>query len=85
MPGRSGLNKVHVIIQYLSMVRGSADLVWPAPSVPQLDVLLVLDAVQVLVEPVQQEGQKLLAVMLLVAQELRRKVAHFGLHTHTRT
>ena len=39
-------------------------------------------SVEVLVEAIQQEGQKLLGVVLLVAQELRGKVAHLRLHTH---
>ena len=38
-----------------------------------LDVPLLLDAVQVLVQAVQQERQQLLAVLLLVARELRRE------------
>ena len=37
-----------------------------------LDVGLLADAVQVLVQAVQQERQQLLAVVLLVAAELRR-------------
>lgn len=30
-------------------------------------------------QPIKQKGEKLLGVMLLVAEELRGKVAHFGL------
>lgn len=33
-------------------------------------------------EPVQQEGQQFLTVVLLVAQELRRKVTHLRLRRH---
>lgn len=54
-------------------------LVGSSVGIPQLDVLLVLDSVEVLVQAVQQERQQLLAVVLLVAQELRGKVAHLGL------
>lgn len=60
----------------------SAHLVLTPIGVPQLDVLFVFDSVQVFVQPVQQEGQQLLTVVLLVAQKLRRKVAHLRLHTN---
>lgn len=63
------------------MLRGH--LVRSSISIPQLDVLFVLDSVEVLVQAVQQEGQQLLAVVLLVAQELRGKVAHLGLQGAT--
>lgn len=61
----------------------SEHLVRSPVSVPQLDVLLVLDAVQVLVQAVQQEGEQLLAVVLLVAEKLRRKVSHLCLQRQT--
>lgn len=66
-------------------VGGAAHLVRASFGVPQFDVLFVLDPVQVFVQPVQQEGEQLLTVVLLVAQELGGKVAHLGLHTHTHT
>lgn len=50
--------------------RSQCYLIRPAIGIPQLDVLLVLDTVEVLMEAVQQEGQELLGVVLLVAQEL---------------
>lgn len=59
--------------------RRGCHLVGSSVGIPQLDVLLVLDSVEVLVQAVQQERQQLLAVVLLVAQELRGKVAHLGL------
>lgn len=49
-------------------------LVWPPIRVLVLHVRLVGDAVQVLVQPVQQEGQQLLAVLLRVPAELGRKL-----------
>lgn len=58
---------------------GWGHLVRSSFCIPQLDVLFVLDSVEVLVQAVQQERQQLLAVVLLVAQELRGKVAHLGL------
>lgn len=42
-----------------------------------LNVGLVLDPVDVLVQSIQQKGQELLAVMLLVAAELRSKLSDF--------
>lgn len=59
----------------------SQDLVWSTVCILELNVLFVLDAVQVLVQAVQQEGQKLLGVVLLVTQELGRKMAHLSLCT----
>lgn len=61
------------------------DLVGSAVGVLQLDVGLLPDAVQVLVKPVEQEGQQLVRVLLLVARELRRKPAHLSLKTQTQT
>lgn len=74
---KSGLRKQF----WANVLRGH--LVWSSISIPQLDVLFVLDSVEVLVQAVQQEGQQLLAVVLLVAQELRGKVAHLGLQGAT--
>ena len=62
---------------------GEAHLVRSSVGVTQLDVLFVFDSVQVFVQSVQQEGQQLLTVMLLVTQELRCKVTHLRLQTHT--
>lgn len=56
-------------------------LVRSAVCVLELNVLFVLDAVQVLVQAVQQEGQELLGVVLLVTQKLGRKMAHLSLRT----
>jgi len=47
-----------------------------AVVVAQLDVGLLPHAVQVLVQPVEQEGEQLLRVLLRVAAELRREAAH---------
>lgn len=66
----------------VSVCSGASHLVLSPVGVPQLDVLFVFDSVQVFVQPVQQEGQQLLTVVLLVAQKLRRKVAHLRLHTN---
>lgn len=66
----------------VGLCSGTTHLVLTPISVPQLDVLFVFDSVQVFVQPVQQEGQQLLTVVLLVAQKLRRKVAHLRLHTN---
>ena len=52
--------------QYTYGVRSSA-------RVLQLDVGLLVDAVEILVEGVQDEGQHLLRVVLLIAGELRRE------------
>lgn len=54
-------------------------LVGPAVGVLQLDVGLLADAVQVFMESVQQEGQQLVRVLLLIARELRREPAHLRL------
>ena len=51
----------------------------PPGSVGQLRGPLLLDAIQVLVQPVQEERQQLLRVMQLAAQELGREVADLGL------
>jgi hypothetical protein len=49
-----------------------------------LDVGFLLYPVDVLVQPVQQEGQELLAVVLLVATELGRKRSNLGLENARR-
>lgn len=54
-------------------------LVWTALGVPQGKVRLLLDAVQVFVKPVQQKGQQLLGVLLLVAGELGGKTSDLRL------
>lgn len=54
-------------------------LVWTALGVPQGEVRLLLDAVQVFVKPVQQKGQQLLGVLLLVAGELGGKTSDLRL------
>lgn len=51
----------------------------PSTSVLQLDIRFLSDAVQVFVKPVQEKGQQLMGVLLLVAGELGRKAAHLGL------
>lgn len=61
------------------------DLVGSAFSVLQLNVGLLPDAVQVLVKTVEQEGQQLVRVLLLVARELRRESPHLSLKTNTNT
>lgn len=61
------------------------DLVGSAVGILQLDVGLLPDAVQVLVKPVEQEGQQLVRVLLLVARELRREPAHLSLETQRDT
>ncbi len=55
------------------------DLVGPAVVVLQLDVGLLADAVEVFVQSVQQEGQQLVRVLLLIARELRSEPAHLSL------
>lgn len=42
-------------------------LIWTALRIPQGKIRLLLDTVQVFMEPVQQKGQQLLRVLLLVA------------------
>lgn len=54
-------------------------LIGPSISILELDVGLLPDAVQVLVKAIEEEGQKLMGVLLLVARELRGKAAHLGL------
>lgn len=53
--------------------------VGPPIGVLQLQVGLLLHAIQVFVQPVQQEGEQLLGVLLLVARKLRGEAAHLGL------
>lgn len=47
-------------------------LIWAAIAVLELHIGLVMHPVEVLVQPVQQEGKQLLAVVLLVTIEPRR-------------
>lgn len=54
-------------------------LVWTALGVPQGQIRLLLHPVQVFMKAVQQEGQQLLGVLLLVAGELRRKASNLCL------
>ena len=56
-----------------------AHLVRPAVGVLQRDVGLLPDAVKVLVETVQEEGQQLVGVLLLVPRELGGEPAHLRL------
>lgn len=42
-------------------------LVWTALGIPQGQIRLLFDPVQIFMEPVEQEGQQLLRVLLLVA------------------
>lgn len=42
-------------------------LIWTALCIPQGKIRLLLDTVQIFMEPVQQKGQQLLGVLLLVA------------------
>ena len=51
-------------------------VVRPILAVLELNVGLLFDPVQVLVEPVEEEGEQLLRVLLLVAGELRREPPH---------
>ena len=50
---------------------GRVYLINPAFGVIELDVWLIMDPIQILMEPVQEERQQLLRVMLLVAVERR--------------
>lgn len=54
-------------------------LVWTALRVPQGQIRLLLDTVQVFVKPIQQESQQLLGVLLLVAGKLRGKASNLCL------
>ena len=56
-------------------MRKDTNIVRPVFAVFEFDVGLRLDAVEVLVEAVQQEGQQLLRVLLVVARKLRREPA----------
>lgn len=51
----------------------------PAVGVLQLDVRLLPDAVQVLVEAVEEEGKEFVRILLLVARELGGEAAHLRL------
>lgn len=54
-------------------------LVWTALGIPQGQVRFLLHPVQVFMKAVQQKGQQLLGVLLLVAGELRGKAANLCL------
>lgn len=41
-------------------------LIWTALCIPQGQIRLLFDTIQIFMEPVQQEGQQLLGVLLLV-------------------
>lgn len=57
----------------------NAHLIWSPSSIAQFHIFLLLDAIEVLMQPIQEERQQLLRVMLLVAQKLGCKVANLGL------
>lgn len=57
-------------------------LVGPAVGVFQLNVRLLPDAVQIFVKSVQQEGQQLVRVLLLITRKLRSKPTHLSLQEH---
>ena len=54
-------------------------LVRSSVSVFHFEVRLLDDAVEVFVQAVEQEGEQLLRIVLLVARELRREAAHLQL------
>lgn len=64
-------------------VTGKLYLVWSSISIFELDVGLLPDAVQVLMQAVQKEGQQFVGVLLLIAWELRGKAPYLGLKTQT--
>lgn len=59
-------------------------LIRPPVRVHSFRIGLVLDAVQVLVQPIQQESHELLGVMLCVARELAGLAGHNGLEAGPR-
>lgn len=69
----------------MSVTVSVSHLVRSSLCVPQLDVFFVFDSVQIFMKTVQQKRQKLLAVVLLVTEELRCKVTYFCLDTDTHT
>lgn len=68
----------------MSFVRRSY-LIRTALSVSQGKIRLLLHTVQIFMEPIQQEGQQLLGVLLLVARELRSETPNLCLNTNTKT
>lgn len=59
-------------------------LIRTALSVSQGKIRLLLHTVQIFMEPIQQKGQQLLGVLLLVARELRSETPHLCLKTKAR-
>lgn len=59
-------------------------LIRTALGISQGKIRLLLHAVQIFMEPIQQEGQQLLGVLLLVARELRRETPNLCLKTKPR-
>lgn len=53
-------------------------------GVSQGKIRLLLHTVQIFVEPIQQEGQQLLGVLLLVTRELRSESPNLCLKTKAR-
>ena len=71
----------HAVVAHLVALPalGGPHFVWLTSVVRVLDVRLLFDAVEVLVDAVKQEAQKLLRVVLLVASKLRGKLRNAGL------
>lgn len=63
---------------FVSITRRS-HLIRTALGVSQGKIRLLLHTVQVFMEPIQQEGQQLLRVLLLVARELRSETPNLCL------
>lgn len=59
----------------------SSYLIRTALGVSQGKIRLLLHTVQIFMEPIQQEGQQLLGVLLLVARELRGETPNLCLKT----
>lgn len=68
---------------FVSFMRRSY-LIRTALGVSQGKIRLLLHTVQIFMEPIQQEGQQLLGVLLLVARELRGKTPDLCLKTKPR-
>lgn len=60
-------------------------LIWTTLCIPQGKIWLLLDPVQIFMESVQQEGQKLLGVLLLVARKLGGKTSNLRLKIKTKS
>lgn len=54
-------------------------LIRPAIRVLELDVGFLPDAVQILMKAIQEKGQELMRILLLVARKLGCKTANLGL------